>query len=44
MIIKHYPDTDAAREAKNRIDTIIGSEFSLQEENTGNIELIKTGI
>jgi len=43
MIIKHYPDTDAAREAKNRIDTIIGSEFSSQEENTGNI-LIKTGI
>jgi hypothetical protein len=44
IIIKHYPDTDAAREAKNRIDTIIGSEFSSQEENTVNIELIKTGI
>ena len=44
MIIKHYPETDAAREAKSRIDTIIGSEFSSQEENTGNIELIKTGI
>jgi hypothetical protein len=48
MIIKHYPDTDAAREAKIRIDAIIGSEigseFSSQEENTGNIELIKTGI
>ena len=43
-IIKRYPDTDAAREAKSRIDSIIGSEFSEQEENTGNIELIKTGI
>lgn len=32
MIIDHYPDTDAAKEAQKRIKTIIDSEFEHQQE------------
>lgn len=32
MIIDHYPETDAAKEAQKRIKTIIDSEFEHQEE------------
>ncbi len=30
MIVEHYPDTDAAREAQKRIKTILNSEFESQ--------------
>ncbi|MGB9595057.1 MAG: zf-HC2 domain-containing protein [Candidatus Poribacteria bacterium] len=44
MIIDRYPNTEAAREAQKRINAIISSEYNTQDENIGNIELIKTGI
>jgi hypothetical protein len=34
MIIDHYPDTDAAKEAQKRIKTILDSEFGNQNEET----------
>jgi hypothetical protein len=43
-IINRYPDTDAASEARKRVNSIIASEYNVKDENTGNIELIKTGI
>lgn len=32
MIVEHYPDTDAAREAQKRINTILNSEFESRAE------------
>jgi len=44
MIINRYPNTEAAIEAQKRINAIISSEYSTENENSSNIELIKTGI
>ncbi len=44
MIIDRYPNTEAAREALKRINTILSSEYGMQDENINNIELVKTGI
>lgn len=44
MIIDRFPKTEAAKEAQKRIDEILSSEYNTQNENTGDIELIRTGI
>jgi len=44
MIIDHYPDTDAAKEAQKRIKTILDSEYNYQDEKAILDESLKTDI
>jgi hypothetical protein len=44
MIINYYPDTDAAQEAKKRINSILNSESILRDESSNLEDMANTGI
>jgi len=44
MIVKYYPKTDAAQEAKKRIKSILDSEFTSQSESSSSEDTVNTGI
>jgi hypothetical protein len=44
MIVNYYPDTDAAQEAKERIKSIIESEYSSQSESSNLEDTANAGI
>lgn len=44
MIVKYYPNTDAAQEAQKRIKSILDSEFTSQSENSRSGDVVNSGI